>query len=545
MTDKSQNRAATSVVMYAPVDGEPVGSADIKGKSERQLGARRQEGRRQEKRSLLFRQEPGKSVFDLIFVDEGDLLRVETDHLVPGQVRKRSWQACWHLFCDRTWIMTGTPINNNATGLLSLFELCRCDQWLPDRVRNLRVNDGSRDLSFMEKVRRLNWDKHDAATAEGLKVLQKACCLRRTIDSEAIRTQNADANRPLPICRYIDCPVTVGDSEDIYMSSVETNTTDALRTWLRLSGDDRYEAWSHVWTGMTAARRVAALNPRIGLQASGTADYADFRAYPLSEKEKTIVRICQAAVSKSEQVVIATLFVECNIRLVETLARFRIFALRFDGQVPQKLRQENMERFRDNEVDVLVMLMFAGGRGLNLQNANHLVLTSPWWNPVVLDQTRRRVWRVSSPHKVVTMYNVFYDISVEQWMLQTRIKTKVELAAAVMDEENMYGGEEAITTARSKDKLSHTLDTKNRAEMWDFLGFLRAAPIARQEIRSVEDVPWSKAMLLHPLLGPRSTQLILATLLSCRKAVHQRRLPALPVKVPLIVFEFLVGQVRM
>ena len=540
LSDHSQNKADTSYVMFSPVDGEPNPKADPKLKP---LSDRRKNAKRDKKKSKLYLDEYGKGIFSFVFVDEGDLLRAEGEHLIPGQIRKRSYQACWHLFCDKTWILTGTPINNNAIGLLSLFELCRCDPALPERVQGLTENsiEGGTPLSFMQKVRRLDWDNPAAAQMEALRTLQRSCCLRRVIDSEAIRSQNASAGRPLPICKYVDIPVTVGDDEDIYMSTVETNTTAALRTWLKLDEGERYNAWSNVWTGMTQSRRVAALNPRIGLQRSGTADYYDYVNYPLSEKEKVIVRICQAAVAKGEQVVIATLFVECNERLVATLARYNIMASRFDGQVKQDVRQENMAKFQDNEADVLVMLMFAGGRGLNLQNANHLILTSPWWNPVVLDQTRRRVWRVGSPHKVVTVYNVFYDITVEQWMLQTRIKTKVQLAAAVMNEEGMYGGEEAITTAKSKGKLSSTLDTE-REGMWDFLSFLRAAPTAREEIRSVQDKPWSLSTLLHPLLGPRCIQLIVATLLALKRASVDGRLKTLPVQVIINIFSFLLSQ---
>eukprot|EP00039_Didymoeca_costata_P030270 m.28724 g.28724 ORF g.28724 m.28724 type:complete len:1207 (+) comp8029_c0_seq1:268-3888(+) len=540
VTDNSMNKTKSSVVMYAPEDGEPKQGAND-GKNDL-LVKRRRDSQKRNRDSLLYLKKRNEGLFSLVFVDEGDLVRAETPHATPGQIRKRSWQAVWHLFCPQTWIMTGTPVNNNATGLLSLFEVARCDRYLPERVRELKASDRSRDLTFMEKVRRLSLGSPEKATIEAVKTLSRSCCLRRTIDSDVIRKQNADGCRPLPTCKYVDIPVTVGDNEDIYMSTVETNTTQALRTWLHLDSGERYDAWSNVWSGMTQARRVAALNPRMGLQPSGTADYADFRAYPLSEKEKVIIKICRDAVSRNEQVVVATLFVECNIRLVEALSQFNIAAARFDGQVPQAKRQEGVTQFREKYIDVLVMLMFAGGRGLNLQNANHLIMTSPWWNPVVLDQARRRVWRVGSRHKVVTIYNVFYDISVEQWMLQTRVKSKVELASALMNEESMYGGEEAVTTAGSKSTLSHTLENKRLDEMWDFLTFLRAAPTARQEIRSVEDVPWSMNTMTHPLLGPRCLRFILSILLCANRTVSKKTLGKLPESVWIHIFSFLLGQ---
>mmetsp|Transcript_17394 Transcript_17394/g.45419 ORF Transcript_17394/g.45419 Transcript_17394/m.45419 type:complete len:1392 (-) Transcript_17394:111-4286(-) len=545
MTDRSMNRDGTSHVMYAPIDGEPrPGQIDRKSGDEldRNLISRRTEGRNKGRVSPLYARKEGHAVFDLIFVDEGDLLRVEAEHTGPGLVKKRSWQAVWNLHCDRTWIMTGTPVNNNATGLLSLFELCRCGQSLPARVQGLWTKDGSRPLTFMEQVRRLNWYQGNKAMLEAIRVLQKKDMMRRTIDMAEVQTQNAEYGRPLPLCKYVDVPVTVGRAEDVYFASVETNTTDALSSWLKLRGSDRFGSWQNVWEGMTRNRRVAALNPKMGITPSGTVDVSVFEAFPLSEKERAILDICLTAKRKGEQVVIATLFVECNVRLISVCEKFGLVADRFDGKMTQKQRAESILRFQSCNSDVMTMLMFAGGRGLNLQNANHLIITSPWWNPVVLDQTRRRVWRVGSKHSCVTMYNVFYDISVEQWMLQTRIRSKVMLAASLMNEEGIYGGEEAITTARSKKELSATLQETKQDEMWDFLSFLRAAPTARTEIRGVENIPWSPKMMSHPLIGPRCRRMMMAILLSSRRARRCGTVKELPISMWREIFTFMYCQ---
>ena len=97
--------------------------------------------------------------------------------------------------------MTGTPVNNNATGLLSLFELCRCGASLPARVQGLWTKDGSRPLTFMEQVRRLNWYAGNKAMLEAIRVLQKNDLMRRTIDMPEVQTQNAEYGRPLPLCK--------------------------------------------------------------------------------------------------------------------------------------------------------------------------------------------------------------------------------------------------------------------------------------------------------------------------------------------------------
>jgi SNF2 family DNA or RNA helicase len=49
----------------------------------------------------------------------------------------------------------------------------------------------------------------------------------------------------------------------------------------------------------------------------------------------------------------------------------------------------------------LVLSLKAGGTGLNLTAASHVVLYDRWWNPAVEDQARDRVWRIGQTHTVV------------------------------------------------------------------------------------------------------------------------------------------------
>jgi SNF2 family DNA or RNA helicase len=49
----------------------------------------------------------------------------------------------------------------------------------------------------------------------------------------------------------------------------------------------------------------------------------------------------------------------------------------------------------------LVLSLKAGGTGLNLTAANHVVLYDRWWNPAVEDQARDRAWRIGQTKTVV------------------------------------------------------------------------------------------------------------------------------------------------
>ena len=49
----------------------------------------------------------------------------------------------------------------------------------------------------------------------------------------------------------------------------------------------------------------------------------------------------------------------------------------------------------------MVLSLKAGGTGLNLTGANHVVLYDRWWNPAVEDQARDRVWRIGQKNTVI------------------------------------------------------------------------------------------------------------------------------------------------
>jgi SNF2 family DNA or RNA helicase len=49
-----------------------------------------------------------------------------------------------------------------------------------------------------------------------------------------------------------------------------------------------------------------------------------------------------------------------------------------------------------------VLSLKAGGSGLNLTAANHVVLYDRWWNPAVEDQARDRAWRIGQDKTVIS-----------------------------------------------------------------------------------------------------------------------------------------------
>lgn len=80
-----------------------------------------------------------------------------------------------------------------------------------------------------------------------------------------------------------------------------------------------------------------------------------------------------------------------------------------NGQVSTDIRQERVEAFQAEEgFDVMLLSPKAGGVGLTLTAANHVVHLSRWWNPAVEDQCSDRVYRIGQKKPV----HIYYPLAV-------------------------------------------------------------------------------------------------------------------------------------
>ncbi len=75
-----------------------------------------------------------------------------------------------------------------------------------------------------------------------------------------------------------------------------------------------------------------------------------------------------------------------------------------NGQVSSRARKDRVDRFQNRKgFDVMILSPRAGGVGLTLTAANHVIHLSRWWNPAVEDQCTDRVYRIGQ-HRTVHVY---------------------------------------------------------------------------------------------------------------------------------------------
>jgi len=75
----------------------------------------------------------------------------------------------------------------------------------------------------------------------------------------------------------------------------------------------------------------------------------------------------------------------------------------YDGSLTRGARDRMVAEFQARPgPGALVLSLKAGGTGLNLTAASHVVLYDRWWNPAVEDQARDRAWRIGQTRTVIS-----------------------------------------------------------------------------------------------------------------------------------------------
>jgi superfamily II DNA or RNA helicase len=105
-----------------------------------------------------------------------------------------------------------------------------------------------------------------------------------------------------------------------------------------------------------------------------------------------------------EKILVFTHFAEWGKRLADHLTEVTGVPIAcYHGGLARGARDRLVEDFQRREgAGALVLSLKAGGTGLNLTAASHVVLYDRWWNPAVEDQARDRAWRIGQTRTVVS-----------------------------------------------------------------------------------------------------------------------------------------------
>ncbi|MFN0168251.1 MAG: DEAD/DEAH box helicase, partial [Bryobacteraceae bacterium] len=158
--------------------------------------------------------------------------------------------------------------------------------------------------------------------------------------------------------------------------------------------------------------------------------------------------IAEVVAARQEKMLVFTQFREVTAPLAAFLGSvFPRPGLVLHGETEVKRRQDLVRRFQEDEdVGFFVLSLKAGGSGLNLTAASHVVHFDRWWNPAVENQATDRAFRIGQT-KNVLVHKFVCRGTVEEKIDQL-IESKRQLSQELLE-----GGADLLLTEMKDDEL--------------------------------------------------------------------------------------------
>jgi non-specific serine/threonine protein kinase len=158
--------------------------------------------------------------------------------------------------------------------------------------------------------------------------------------------------------------------------------------------------------------------------------------------------IAEVIAAKQEKVLVFTQFREMTAPLAAFLGSiFGRAGLVLHGETEVKKRKDLVRRFQEDEaVPFFVLSLKAGGAGLNLTAASHVVHFDRWWNPAVENQATDRAFRIGQ-YKNVLVHKFVCRGTVEE-KIDQMIESKRQLSKDLIE-----GGADLLLTELRDEEL--------------------------------------------------------------------------------------------
>jgi hypothetical protein len=347
-----------------------------------------------------------EQTWDVIALDEAQAIKN------PDSQRARAARA---LTGRHRVAMTGTPVENRLDELWSLMSFLVPGLLGPRATfrRNVAV-----------PVERFG----DADVAEQLKRGVSPFVLRRLKSDPTIIDDLPDK---LETVDY--CALTPGQAA-LYQQVVAESLA-------AIAGSEKMQRRGAVLAMLTALKQVC----------NHPAHYAKDRSAELSGRSGKLERltgILDDLLELGERALIFTQYREMGELLARHLLETYEEVVPFlHGGVPIDKRDAMVADFQDaaNAAPFLIVSLRAGGTGLNLTRASHVIHYDRWWNPAVEDQATDRAYRIGQDK------NVYVHKLVSQGTLEERIDSMLEDKRQLA--ESVIGSGEAWVTELDDDAL--------------------------------------------------------------------------------------------
>ncbi|WP_053368336.1 DEAD/DEAH box helicase [Bacillus sp. FJAT-27245] len=154
-----------------------------------------------------------------------------------------------------------------------------------------------------------------------------------------------------------------------------------------------------------------------------------------SAKMEKLVDLVDAVLDQGESCLIFTQYIEMGEMIKAALKRkFGIDVPFLNGSVPKAKRDEMIAQFQEHAFPVFLLSLKAGGTGLNLTAANHVIHYDRWWNPAVENQATDRAYRIGQ-QRFVHVHKLICTGTLEE-KIDAMLEKKQHLNDQIIQSEN-------------------------------------------------------------------------------------------------------------
>ena len=171
-----------------------------------------------------------------------------------------------------------------------------------------------------------------------------------------------------------------------------------------------------------------------------------------------LMEILDALLAEGDQCLIFTQFRQMGVILQAIIEHeFKKPVLFIHGGTPRGQREKMVQQFQkaDGTRPVMLLSLKAGGVGLNLTAATHVIHFDRWWNPAVENQATDRAHRIGQTRSV--MVHKFIVRGTLEERIDEMIESKLELA------EHIIGAGESMLSDLDSDSLRNILQLRSEA----------------------------------------------------------------------------------
>ncbi|MFM7055746.1 MAG: DEAD/DEAH box helicase [Planctomycetota bacterium] len=324
--------------------------------------------------------------------------------------------------------LTGTPVENHLGDLWALFDFCN-----PGLLGNQK--------QFSSFVRRIS-RAQDGSAAAALRRLVRPCILRRMKTDPGIAPDLPDKTE-----------VTVECGLSPEQAAMYQRIVDEVAKQLKKAG------------GMQRRGLVLSMLMRLKQLCNHPSLMLNLPEFDPQESGKfqVLQSLCEPIAEQQGKVLVFTQFqAQC-----EPLAQFlqgvvRRPGLVLHGQVPVGKRKQLVQQFQEREdIAFFVISVKAGGTGLNLTAASHVIHFDRWWNPAVENQATDRAFRIGQK------CNVLVQKFVCRGTLEERIDQMIRDKQAVASDLLGDGAETLLTEMSDRELMNFVALDLSRAELDD------------------------------------------------------------------------------